>query len=317
MLKLKAQVKRPAARALLSGLIALVIGFYLPVANAANALSQRPDVQIFIKSMVKKYHFNTKDLQLLFNKVTIRTSAVKSIKAPLEQKPWYLYKLLFVTDGRTQGGLEFWQKHQAALAHAEKIFGVPASIIVATIGIETKYGQHTGDYRVIDALSSIAFSDSPRAPYFRSELTEFLLLAREQHVNPLKILGSYAGAIGQPQFMPSSYRRYAVKFTGNSPIDLSHNDQDVIASIANYYQKHGWQTQAPIAEPTSYFTSTAHARAKGAKLIGLQDYFGKEYWLAYHNFDVIKRYNTSDLYAMAVFQLSRDISQLRKQRPNG
>src|SRR6185295_2981427 len=150
--------------------------------------------------------------------VKIRPTVIKSIKAPLEQHPWYTYRKLFVTEWRIQQGIVFWNQYHDVLTTVEKKYGVPSSIIVATLGIETKYGQHTGEYPVIDALANIGFSNTPRAPFFRSELEEFLLLTREQKLNPLKVMGSYAGAIGQPQFMPSSYRRYAVSFQGHSKI---------------------------------------------------------------------------------------------------
>jgi len=299
----------------------------LPQIALAN-FADRPDVKKFITQMTKKHHFVKSELVTLFNHVKIKPIVIQSIKAPLEIKPWYAYQKLFVTEWRIRQGAEFWNKYQSTLERAEKIYGVPASIIVATIGVETKYGQNTGEHRVIDALSNIAFSSSPRAPFFRSELEQFLLLVREHHLNPLNVMGSYAGAIGQPQFMPSSYRFYAVNFSGNSRIDLSHNEVDVIGSVANYYNKHGWKTNQPVvaraptqAQPFGFLT---HNRSPAAftvsgqktKLVELQGYYGREYWLAYPNFDVIKRYNPSDLYAMAVYQLSYQISMLRGKTDN-
>lgn len=311
----------------------------LPAFADAN-FAKRPDVQVFINHMVKKYKFNRHDLNVLFSKVKVRPKVIQSVKAPLEQKPWNLYQMLFVTEWRIREGVEFWNKYQAALERAEKTYGVPASIIVATIGVETKYGRYTGDYPVIDALANLAFSGSPRAPFFRQELQEFLLLSREQHLDPHKVLGSYAGAIGQPQFMPSSYRYYAVNFSGTGKIDLSHNEVDVIGSIANYYQKHGWATGQAVATPASnhgskYQLSFANEHSisrselyeagelprsfqnQNYKIIKLQGNYGYEYWLGFHNFDVIKRYNSSDLYAMAVYQLSYYISELRERTNNG
>lgn len=292
--------------------------------------ADKPEVKKFIQQMVHKHHFHQTQLVALFNHVKIRPAVMRSVKAPLEQKPWYTYQMLFVTEWRIRQGVEFWNKHQAVLERAEKIYGVPASIIVATIGVETKYGKNIGEHRVIDALSNIAFSDSPRAPFFRSELEQFLLLTREQHLDPLKVMGSYAGAIGQPQFMPSSYRHYAVNFAGNPKIDLNHNEVDIIGSVANYYKKHGWQTNQPIAVRTRVqqqpFSFLTHSEVKpvlspsqekeNLKLIELQGYFGKEYWLGYSNFDVIKRYNPSNLYAMAVYQLSYYISRLKGKSDN-
>ncbi len=303
-----------------------------------------PEVQEFINQMVKQHHFNHNQLMTLFSHVKIRPTAIQSVKMPLEKKPWHSYRKLFITDWRIQHGAKFWKKHEMILAKAEKEFGVPASIIVATIGVETKYGQHTGDFRVIDALSSLAFSQSPRASYFKKELEQFLLLSREQHLAPLEVMGSYAGAIGQPQFMPSSYRYYAVNFSGNSRIDLSHNEADIIGSIANYYKQNGWKTHGPVTIPASLQSSQFQFLSKekqpwhfsqldlakhgiqsnaktflhqDTKLIELQGYFTKQYWFTFHNFDVIKRYNSSELYAMAVYQLSYYITKLREKEKNG
>lgn len=306
--------------------------------------AQRPAVKIFMKKMVKKHHFKEANLVKLFKAVKVRHAVVNSITYPLEQRPWYTYERLFVTEWRIREGVNFWKKNQTALNYVEKKYGVPASVIVATIGVETKYGKHTGEYPVIDALTNIAFSHSPRAKFFQSELEEFLLLTREQHLDPLKVMGSYAGAIGQPQFMPSSYRRYAVKYAGHGKIDLSHNEGDIIASIANYYKKFGWQKDEPVAIPASivgnkyqFFLDKRNTLKIGSystlrdygiipkealatnqqfKLLELRGYWGNEYWLAFHNFGVIKRYNPSDLYAMAVFQLSHYIADLKEKLKN-
>lgn len=306
----------------------------------------RHDVQEFIQKMVKKYGFKKPQLIALFNTVKIRPQVIRHINKPLEIEPWHTYQMLFVNEWRIEHGVKFWNKHASALQKAEETYGVPASIIVATIGIETKYGRKTGEYRVIDSLSNLAFSNSPRASYFRRELEQFLLLSREQHLDPLKVRGSYAGAIGQPQFMPSSYRYYAVNFSKSGKTDLMLNEVDVIGSIANYYHQFGWKQNAPVAVPaliignrynylmrkykikqplTLYELSGYGVVPKikirqddlKVKVIELQSHYSKEYWLGFHNFDVIKRYNASDLYAMAVFQLSNYISELRQRLNNG
>lgn len=309
---------------------------------ADENFAKRPDVQAFINNMVKKHHFKKKTLVKLFSAVKIRPQVIKQINRPLEKEPWHLYQMLFVSEWRIQQGVVYWKKHAATLKRAETLFGVPASIIVATIGIETKYGQRIGDYRVIDALTNLAFNHLPRAAFFKKELQEFLLLTREQKMDPLKITGSYAGAIGQPQFMPSSYRNYAINFSKSGKTDLIHNEVDVIGSIANYYQKHGWRRNDPIAvqavtigDRYNYLRKKFKIKQpmalselmrfgvipknkinndnKLVKVITLKDNYSKEYWLGYHNFDVIKRYNSSDLYAMSVYQLSSYITELRKK----
>ena len=311
-------------------------------AEAGDGFSTRKDVQAFIKMMVKKHHFKANDITSLFKQVKFKPVVIRHVNQPLEANPWSTYQRLFVNEWRIKHGAKFWSKNAAALKKAEEIYGVPPSIIVATLGVETKYGERTGDHRVIDALTSLGFSDSKRAPFFRKELEQFLLLTREQHLNPLKVTGSYAGAIGMPQFMPSSYRYYAASFKKTDSIDLMNNVQDVIASIANYYKKHGWVKNAPVAVPATvnqkkYSSIPTIKKAKKgitvkslekygvtpkgavnlqmkAKVIELASNSSTEYWIGFHNFDVIRSYNPNDLYAMAVYQLSDDIKDLRNRK---
>jgi membrane-bound lytic murein transglycosylase B len=290
--------------------ISLFLGlFTLLTASAAHADSNfvtRTDVQSFINQMASKHQFDRAQLIALFSTVRIRPRVIQNIRVPLEARPWSTYQLVFINESHIRQGVEFWNRNQDALERAEKTYGVPASIIVATIGVETKYGKNKGEYPVIDALASIAFSDSPRAPYFRHELEEFLLLSREQHLDPVTIRGSYAGAIGQPQFMPSSYRHFAVNFSGNNHIDLSNNEYDIIGSIANYYQKHGWKTNQPVAIPTMVQHSRYRFLLKNTPSRMLSQDELEE-------FGLIKRYNPSNLYAMAVYQLSYYITSLREK----
>ncbi len=298
-------------------------------------LVKRKDVQAFIDMMVKKYDFNRQKLNAVFTKAKVQPIIITSIKKPYEAKPWYEYRPIFLTDKRVNAGVKFWQQNQKALSQAEKTYGVPASVIVAIIGVETFYGKNTGKFSALDALSTLAFDYPPRAKFFRKELVAFLLLTREENIDPTTVLGSYAGAMGLPQFMPSSYRHYAVDFNGNGNSNIFNNPADAVGSIANYLRKNGWQAQQPIAEP---------AKVKDTKLKGIETTRKKpkftlqqlqqhgitgadklplttpanfvelasnsahpEYWLAFHNFYVITRYNTSILYAMAVYQLSQQI----------
>jgi membrane-bound lytic murein transglycosylase B len=318
----------------------LAVSGAISLAHADATFVARPDVQAFIERMITKHHFDKKTLTALFEEIKIRPQVIRHINKPLEKEPWRLYQMLFVNEWRIKHGVDFWNKYAAELDRAEKTFGVPASIIVATIGIETRYGQKTGEYRVIDSLSNIAFSDSKRANFFKKELEEFLLLTKEEKLDPLKIMGSYAGAIGQPQFMPSSYRYYAVNFSGSGKTDLMNDEVDVIGSIANYYKKHGWSIDEPIAvqaviigdrynyllrynKPNQSYkfselvrygiipkVNVPHDNLK-VKIVALDNRYSQEYWLGFHNFDVIKRYNQSDLYAMAVYQLSYYIKTLK------
>ena len=311
------------------------------LARADMAFVNRPDVQLFINKMVKQYGFKHSELNNLFSTVKIKPRIIQSVRVPLEVQPWFIYQNVFLTASHIHEGVAFWERNRIALERAEQVYGVPASIIVATIGVETKYGKEKGAYRVLDALTNIAFSNSHRAGYFRQELADFLLLSREQHLDPLTIRGSYAGAIGQPQFMPSSYRHFAVNFSGNKHIDLSNNELDIIGSIANYYQKHGWKTNQPVAIPTTsersryrfllhnkpsqwlsqdeleeYGLFPVYKIPSGQKIriIELQGSRGNEYWIGLNNFEVIKRYNPSNLYAMAVYQLSYYIDSLREKQ---
>jgi membrane-bound lytic murein transglycosylase B len=306
---------------------------------------ERPDVREFIKKMVHEHGFNKVQLENLFSKIKLRPQVIRHIKKPLEKNPWHTYQMLFVNEWRIEHGVKFWQKYADALKRAEKVYGVPPAIIVATIGIETKYGQKTGEYRVLDSLANLAFNTS-RSPFFKKELAEFLLLTREQHLEPLKVMGSYAGAIGQPQFMPSSYRAYAVNFSGSGKIDLMNDEVDVIGSIANYYKKNGWKKNLPVAVPAKILGNrydylqrknkishamSSHELAKygivpkyeqhnnigKVKVIQLQNHYNNEYWLGFHNFEVIRRYNPNDLYAMAVYQLSSYIVAVKERLNHG
>lgn len=302
---------------------------------------QRKDVKAFIHSMVKKHHFNHTHLISLFKQVKIRKQILKSIAKPLEQQSWDTYQMVFMTAWRIEHGVKYWNKHADTLKKAEQVYGVPAAIIVATLGVETKYGQRIGGHRVIDALANLSFNRGRRSTYFKKELENFLLLTRKHRLDPLRIMGSYAGAIGQPQFMPSSYLRYGVNFSKSGQLDLIHNEEDVIGSIANYYHEHGWMKDKPVAV-RAYLTGNRssilakksnHSRAltlaqlnrygvmpiyqassddARAKIILLESKH-PEYWLSFHNFDVIKRYNSSNLYAMAVYQLSNYIAELREK----
>ena len=240
-----------------------------------------------------------------------------------------------MTDARIDAGTGFWQQNESTLAEIERQTGVPAAIVVAIIGVETFYGKNTGSYRVIDALSTLGFDYPKRSPFFLSELEHFLLLCRDQNISPLTPTGSYAGAMGMPQFMPSSYRTYAADFDGDRHSDIWNNPADVIASVANYFAKHHWQPGQDIAfqvnaRGENYKSAlggdlkpdltiaelkslqvASPARLKPhqkAKLLAFEQEQGSDLWLALDNFYVITRYNHSPLYAMAVYQLSQAIA---------
>jgi membrane-bound lytic murein transglycosylase B len=203
-----------------------------------------PGIPEFIDEMVAKHKFKRAELESVFANAQHVPAVIDAISRPATTKPWLEYRAAFVNPQRIKLGLEFWQSYRKTLRRAERKYGVPQEIIVAVIGVETIYGQDAGTFRTIDALTTLAFDYPPRADFFRSELENFLLLAREQQFDLLAIRGSYAGALGIPQFMPSSYRIYAVDFNGNRKINLLSEANDAIGSVANYLKGFGWISDA-------------------------------------------------------------------------
>ncbi len=291
-------------------------------------------INAFIRKMVEAHQFDESELHALFDSVEIKNDILKRISSPSEGLPWYKYRKIFMTDARINAGVQFWRDNEQALAAAEKQYGVPAQIIIAIIGVETLYGKNTGNHRVIDALSTLAFAYPPRSKFFTGELEQYLLLCREENINPADPLGSYAGAMGMPQFMPSSFRNFAADFDNDNHRDIWHSKGDVIASIANYFAKHHWQAGQAIAFPATAkgkkYKSALNkdlkpdltlAKLKSlqiktsrplpvnnkVKLLAFEQEQGEELWVALDNFYVITRYNHSPLYAMAVYQLSQAI----------
>jgi len=309
--------------------------------GCAGDFQDNADVQVFIDSMVKRHQFDRQELVTLFGKAKKRDDILEAISRPAEKtKPWYEYRKIFVKPKRIEGGVKFWKENVDILQRAEQKYGVDPAIIVAIIGVETRYGANTGSYRVIDSLSTLAFAYPPRSKFFRSELEQFLILAREEDVDTHTAKGSYAGAMGYGQFIPSSYRNYAVDFNGDGKRDLWNSLDDIIGSVANYFNRHGWKGGEPVANKASSNTPIKAAQISeklkpGKKTAGdfagegitgtpplpddqpvalleLEQRDGPAYWLTSKNFYVITRYNRSPLYSMAVYQLSeaiRDVYQ--------
>jgi len=318
---------------LISNFTAILLLLFQCVAYAGNdKVFDSERLGAFILDMEQKHGFSRAELQRLFDEATLQPSILQAIAKPAESKPWYQYRNIFLTRDRIDGGLAFWQANASKLEEAWRRFGVEPEIIVAIIGVETAYGRNTGKYRVIDALATLGFNYPKRADFFRNELENYLLLARSQHFDPLVLTGSYAGAMGLPQFMPSSYRSYAVDFDDDTTIDIWNNPTDAIGSVGNYLREHGWLTGAPITVSArvsgSGYQSLLGAGVKPripvsemrdlgveaaapvdgdpqAALVELQAEYAMEYWLGFNNFYVITRYNTSPLYAMAVYQLAQ------------
>ena len=285
----------------------------------------------FVDLMVKEHQFSREEVESTLAKANKNQAILASIAKPWEAKPWYQYYPIFLTEKRLKKGVKFWQSHQQTLARAELESGVPAEIIVAIIGVETFYGTYQGKYSVLDALVTLGFHYPSRATFFRSELAQLFLLAKEENFDITALKGSYAGAMGWGQFIPSSYRHYAVDFNGDGVRDLLNSPADAIGSVANYFKMHGWKPGQPVTvsaiiaddversvanKKLKPRLTVAELKNKGylpsrpievdqvATAMLLQGDGGEEAWLGLHNFYVISRYNHSKLYAMAVYQLS-------------
>lgn len=289
--------------------------------------AQFPGVNVFIDQMVQRHQFERSYLESIFERAEHRQSIIDAMSRPYTRKSWPEYRATVVEPRRIRRGVTFWQQHREALARAEQQYGVPAEIVVALIGIETVYGRNVGKVNTLDALATLAFDYPRRAEFFRGELEQYLLLVREQQLDIQTVQGSYAGALGMPQFMPGSYRRYAVDFNRDGKVDLFADSEDVIGSVANYLHQYGWKKDGAIAVRSSDFAGegdryprplaewssigitplepfTTPDPAQPAMLLEFSLAEGRETWLAFGNFGVITRYNNSNYYAMSVFQLA-------------
>lgn len=271
--------------------------------NTQRSLSTQE--QRFVDALVKKDHFDRQKTTQIFQQFTENKEIIGKMNAPFEKATWSSYQALFVTDKRVNNGALYWYQHHDALTNIEKKYGIPASIIIAIIGVETAYGKHLGTYGIANTLYTLAFYYPKRANYFKKELREFFLLARENHFPLMKMQGSYAGAIGIPQFMPSSYRNYGVSGSNQPVVDLFHKQTDAIASVANYLAKNGWTPNGPIAKKATDFNEDY----RNSQLISFKEENGSVTWRLFHNFDVILRYNHSPSYAMVVYQLANAIQK--------
>ena len=217
----------------------------------AEPADYRPASRIFVAEMAQRHGFDPVALAVLMDRARYRQDIIDAMRRPAEGKPWADYRPIFLTQARIAGGVAFWQGQADALRQAEQEYGVPPEVIVAIIGVETSYGANLGKHRVLDALSTLGFAYPPRADFFRGELEQFLLLTRDEAIDPARVTGSYAGAVGKPQFIPSSYRDFAVDFDGDGRRDLWHSDADVVGSVANYLQRHGWRPGGEVALPAT------------------------------------------------------------------
>ncbi|MBX3651434.1 MAG: lytic murein transglycosylase B [Burkholderiales bacterium] len=309
----------------------------LAVLPAGHAAGLSADVQAFVQEMAERHGFARGALERTLRETKFLSSIIRAMDAPATALPWHEFRPRHVNDARFEGGLRFWAEHAALLERAAAEYRVAPEIIVATIGIETLYGRNTGRVNVLDALVTLAFGYPRRAAFFRGELEQFLLLARENGWAPDGVRGSFAGAIGVPQFMPSSYRKYAVDFDGDGRRDL-RGIADAIGSVANYYREFGWRMGEPVmiaadaagsqldpllAAGIAPHLAVGEFRKRGvlpldpvaddalAALIVVETDSGPRHFLALNNFYVITRYNRSINYAMAVQELAATLRQLR------
>jgi membrane-bound lytic murein transglycosylase B len=328
---------------------AVVLGILLACGSAAQAAASapfvsRPEVRAFIQEMVERHRFVQRELEFVFSRARREPAILNAIQppAPKDRRPWEAYRAIFVNDRHVQAGSQFWRAHGASLERAQRAFGVPEEVIVSILGIETFYGRNTGRWRVVDALATLAFDYPPRAEFFRGELANYLLLARDSGIDVFSVYGSYAGAIGIPQFMPGSYLRYALDFDGDGVVDLRASAADAIGSVANFLKQHGWQANAPVmvaasvsgegykpfadgsVDPKHPVAELAKAgvRIDGvpsetrAALIELENGDApREYRIGLANFYVLTRYNRSSFYASAVMDLAAALRAARQ--PDG
>lgn len=299
---------------------------------------QQANVAAFIDEMVEDHDFDRAALRAVLGKAQIKQTIIKKISTPAERTlTWAEYRKIFITRERIKVGATFWRENKEMLERIELETGVPVEMIVGIIGVETYFGRITGKDRVIDALATLAFEYPPRSTFFRKELKEFLILAREEGIDPTEPMGSYAGAMGRPQFMPSSFRAYAVDSTGDGKRDIWNNWADVAGSVANYFLAHRWRVgeevvaqatlssdwSGPLPSPTNTLKATDTIETLSKKgvmfvtdlgadtksqLLSYEGDSGMEYWVGFHNFFVITKYNRSVMYALAAHQLGQMIS---------
>lgn len=328
---------RSGRRAAALAAVVTALGLLVPGPGRAAEpapLDEAAEIEPFVARMAQKHGIPASETRALLADARVLGTVLDRIRRPAERKPWHEYRKIFLTEKRIARGAAFWREHADPLARAGERFGVPPEIIAAIIGVETFYGAYRGRIRVLDALATLGFRYPRRAKFFLSELEAFVLLTLDERIDARGLKGSYAGAIGIAQFIPSSYRRYAVDFDGDGFRDLVRSPEDAIGSVANYLAEHGWRAEAEVAvraevegdgfrvmverglEPHSTlasmrtagvgFTTTAGDGELGA-LLEFETEHGSEHWVGLTNFYAITRYNHSQLYALAVFQLAEEI----------
>jgi len=305
-----------------------------------GSYNQRPDVVAFMQRVSATHDIPYAEVHSLLAQGHRLDRVIELMNKPAEGKPWHEYRKIFITQARIDKGVAFWARHEDILDRAELEFGVPPEIIVAILGVETYYGTRMGTFPVLDTLMTLGFDYPKRSEFFLKELEQFLLLVRTEDLRAFDLVGSYAGAMGMGQFISSSYQHYAIDFDGDGQRDLWSNFEDGIGSVANYFKEHGWQANQPVVDKATVRGSAykkldadrlkprykiVDLQASDVKVLGtasekelfsfhsLEGVKTPEYWVGHKNFYVITRYNHSEKYAMAVFQLAQKIAQARKK----
>jgi peptidoglycan lytic transglycosylase B len=329
-----------------AAVLAVLLALHAGLACAqSSSYPNRKEVKEFVAEMVKKHGFNRKELTRVLAQAQYQPAIVRAMDQPPESAlgSWQAYRAIFIRPERIEAGAQFWNRNAETLKRAADEFGVSEDVIVGIIGVETTFGRNIGTYRVIDALATLAFDYPKRGAYFRIELEHYLVFSRDQGIDPLRVKGSYAGAIGIPQFMPGSYRRFAVDFDGDGQINLATSPADAIGSIGNFLKSHGWVRGQPVAfgaeasgeawrklagsgivpairfaDLRSYGLKTAAALPDDTlcALIELESPGQpSELRVTLQNFFVLTRYNRSNLYAAAVLDLGAEIARARSAAP--
>lgn len=315
-----------------AGTYAPILAFLIALATV-GPVSAHPGAEAFAERLANEHGIDIEYIRDAIEGAEYQQAIIDAITRPAESKPWHEYRRIFVRDTRIDGGVEFWRANRTLIERVAVEFRVPTEVILAIVGVETNYGLNTGSYRVLDALVTLGFYYPKRGEFFARELGEFFRLSREEELPLDRIKGSYAGAMGLGQFIPSSYRAYAVDFDDSGSRDLWRSLPDALASVANYLKVHGWDDQLPVVLPVDTvpsgldekftpkprhtlaelaelgigFDAAGLAADTPATLVELEGSEGPEYWIGLNNFYVITRYNRSPLYAMAVSQLADEL----------
>lgn len=328
---------------MLNKIITYCLTLIVTAAFTLTAIANQPDTRSFVADLSTRSGISTQELEHALKSAHYLPDVITKISTPYESKTYDVYQQHFLTEPRINAGEKFWHQHHALLKKAHKSYGVDPSVIIAILGAESFYGKHEGSTSVLSALYTLAFYYPSRSHFFKEELRQFLVMCHNQGIKPDRILGSYAGAFGMPQFMPSSYRHYGVDASHNHHIDLMHDDADVIMSVANFLKHADWQAHTPLAvkirtdlsAPIPNRFITAHAKpsttvgelrrhgiliplkikdSQAASVIQLSSSTNPEYWVTFPNFKSILHYNNSLNYAMMVTQLANRIQHIHEQR---